>query len=302
ANYLPSLLTEAARVGRLDARGEAAARERLTPLLEQRLRRFTSDQSSSVAADRAEQLFGSALYTVGIALQRDPLPERQLERYLTEDSLLLYEQGLLLLREMLDEAKAQMVRLRETELPLKNAAYHDTILELPNFFRAYDVEYSAQETIVAIDYPLAEDPMNQVGVQYLLTYLRKLNFENSVCARFTPEALQRLTECYHPGFEQLLENMYRLVLANLIGCLLAGREPRALALDAADFPVISDLLRKNASAQEKITVAARAAFSVQASDEPYFLRTVETAFAHLQECEASGRLSAALVQVHACPF
>ena len=82
---------------------------------------------------------------------------------------------------MRKDAKDLLQSVQNNCLVTDVLAYNDTLHGgLSLFFQSYDIDYGTHETQGSIDYPLSNDKMNLTGVDYMLSYLQKLQLENEI--------------------------------------------------------------------------------------------------------------------------
>ncbi|WP_035284150.1 DUF6179 domain-containing protein [Clostridium sp. Maddingley MBC34-26] len=196
---------------------------------------YTKAESCSVRVEVAEQLMLSIYYTIGVYLKsKSSIRERI--KLIKEDKMKeLFLKGEKLLRIKLEEGKKLLEHVQKTKLKTGNIAYIETIdYGIPPFFKEYDIRFFSHEAPGSIDYPLAIDEMDLVGIEYILDYLTKLNYENMFCSNFDNEEIQFLLKGYDKNCDHLLINIFELVLTNYLGCVLIGKEGRNLNITEID--------------------------------------------------------------------
>ena len=234
-------------------RREAFAAEFLA-LLEERIKRFTMGDSSSVRVETAEKIARSLQYCISLAL-RAPQDTSAEERGARK----LYESGLSEARRLTRRAKMLLRQAETLRPPVENAGFRDTLAALPEFFRRYDPEFLSCEIPCDIDYPLcAPVPETLPGVDYVLEYLRRLNAESAFLRRFPAPVLALAYERYY-GDEGLLVNLYEPIAAAAVGRALAEKSVKNLFTDADDRGRIHAALQNAGDAGAKARLAAAAA-------------------------------------------
>lgn len=192
-------------------------------LLTEQIERFTSRNSSSVKIETAQNILQSIYYTIGIYLKT----------FHDIDSLLniikhtpisdLFYLGKELIKSNLSSAKNLLTQIQHNCIKTDNLAYNDTLNNgLPLFFTYYDIEYAAHDTPGSIDYPLAKDSFDLVGIEYIYNYLKKLYLENEFCSLFDLEDIHSLLYMYDESYGELLINIFELVIVNSLGSIIIG--------------------------------------------------------------------------------
>ena len=224
--------------------------EAIYVLLEERIRRYTMGDSTSVPVDTARRLLGSILYCLDLN-QRFPTLSAMHEAPL----YVRWRAGVDQAKRICGRAKLLLKQAQRTPPPLVNTAYCDTLETLPAFFAGYDAEFFAQEIPCSFDYPLCQ-PVSEslLGAEYILEYLRKLLAENTLLRAFSQDALRALYVRYYVDYADLLVNLCLPAAELATLCAFAHRPVRALSLSGAEMAGISAALTR-ASEQE-----ARASF------------------------------------------
>ncbi len=233
---LPLLPTEATLT---EAESETLA-VRLLPLLDQQMRKKTQGDSASMRVEEATELMASIQFTLQCQLTAQSLSYRAL---LTADLGALFGAGqrsVLALRERaqrLYEAACAQVR------QLGSRSLADTLRGIGGFFAHYNAYLYAHEIPADIDYQLCLPvPDALLGVVWVTDYLQRLLIENALLIKLEPERVVRLLRRVHPGYGELLINLYEPVAANVVGLNLLGGGETLLEISAAQGARIRDLL------------------------------------------------------------
>lgn len=223
-------------------------------LLEERIRRYTMGDSTSVPVDTARRLLESILYCLELN-RRFPVPE------LTSHSPIKarWQAGVHQAKRICARAKLLLKQAQRTPPPLTNTAYCDTLTALPSFFAGYDADFFAQEIPCSFDYPLCQPVSDHLlGAEYILDYLRRLLAENALLRAFSKEALFALYERYYIDYVDLLVNLCLPAAEMATLCALADQPVQTLALSQAELATISADLTQ-AGEQEARAAIERAA-------------------------------------------
>ena len=234
AYYFQSILLEAHRLMLLTESEFENIQLQSIQLLAKRTERFTGGESSSVKVETAQRILQSIFYSIGIYLKSFPDPDMSIAVLKQKPLPELYQQGKKLIEIQLDSTKQLFYEIQNDHLITDNRAYNDTLLDgIPGFFPAYDVDFAAHDTPASIDYPLSDDKMDLVGVEYISSYLQKLFLENEFCKNFPVHDIHCLLRGYDDHYQDLLINIFELVLTNAVGSWLANKsvQLRVLPLD-----------------------------------------------------------------------
>lgn len=212
-------------------RGEAFAAEFLA-LLAERTARYTMGDSTSVRLETAERLAGGILYCIDLAQRsRSPGAAGSLKA--------LYEAGVREAERIKRHGKLLLRQAESIRPPVENIGFRDTLNALPEFFRAYDTAFFAQEIPGDIDYPLCHPVSESLkGAEYVCEYLRRLNLETAFLRRFSAPLLSLVYERIYLGDGGLLVNLYMPAAEAALGRALAGKTVRNLLTDASDRALI----------------------------------------------------------------
>lgn len=214
--------------------------EALYLLLDERIRRYTMGDSTSVPVDTARRLLESILYCLDLnrrfpaqdVPQGAPLHVR-------------WRTGVDQAKRIAARAKLLLKQAQRTPPPLVNTAYCDTLEALPAFFAGYDADFFAKEIPCSFDYPLCQ-PVSEslLGAEYILKYLRKLLAENTLLRAFSQESLRALYMLYYVDYADLLVNLCLPAAEMATLCAFARRPVRELSLSGAEMAEISAALTR----------------------------------------------------------
>lgn len=204
-------------------------------LLQERIKKYTKGESSSVRVETAEKLAGGIFYTVGFYLKSLSEPQKMLSMLKEVPFAELYMKGQKYLLSEVEAAEKKLQTVKETALNVDNIAYKDTIEKgLEPFFKSYNFEFFPQDADGSIDYPLYSDKMDSTGIEYIGFYLNHLLVENRFCRKFEENDIQTLLDNFHDNAADYLINIFCLVLKNAIASVLLKRSPRRLEIEPED--------------------------------------------------------------------
>ncbi|PKM83238.1 MAG: hypothetical protein CVU89_00320 [Firmicutes bacterium HGW-Firmicutes-14] len=234
AQYFRSVLQEARRLNLLTDSEFNNIKMQTMQLLARQAERYTGGDSSSIKEETAQGIMQSVFYSIDVCLKSFPDADMSIGELKHKPLAELYRQGKKLVEAQLEYTKQMYNEIRNNCIATDNCAYNDTIQSaIPAFFSAYDVEFAAHDTPASIDYPLSNDKMELTGIEYIHDYLQKLLLENRFCKNFSNHDINSLLRGYDVHYQDLLINIFGLVLTNTIGCILA--EKSVLKLDIQPF-------------------------------------------------------------------
>jgi hypothetical protein len=243
ASFLSFLVKEGFRLSLITPEQLESIQYQIAELLANRCNRWTGGTSSSVTIETGQRIQQSVFYTVGYYLKSLSDPESALELLKTWRLQDLFEKGLRLLESDRIEAELLLHEIREHCFPTDVIAYNDTIQAgLGLFFSSYDIDFGAHESPGSIDYPLGNDKMNLTGLEYVHTYLDKLQMENVFCGFFPADEIHSLFRGYDQQYQELLFSMYDLVFVNAVGSFLLGRNEADLSISRLDRQFLQNKL------------------------------------------------------------
>lgn len=259
ANYFQSFSQEACRLNLLTESEFENLQLQSIQLLARQTERYTGGESSSVKVETAQSICQSIFYTIGIYLKSLPSLNLTLSELKQKPLLELYRNGQNLIKAQFDNAKQLFDAVRNNSISTDNHAYNDTIQNgIAVFFSSYDMDYGAHETPVSIDYPLCNDKMELVGVEYICDYLQKLYMENQFCKNFAQQDIHCLLRGYDTN--DRLESIF---------ISLKGNHPQPLVqfedgqkIDDELFRTITNEIRECRYVSDKILIIQREIHSI----------------------------------------
>lgn len=241
-------------------------------LLEERIRRYTMGDSTSVPVDTARRLLESIAYCLELN-RRFPVPEVTCNATIKDR----WQAGVGQAKRIRARAKLLLKQAQRTPPPLVNTAYCDTLEALPAFFAGYDADFFAQEIPCSFDYPLCQ-PVSEslLGAEYILEYLRKLLVENTLLRAFSQDALRALYGRYYVDYADLLVNLCLPAAEMATLCAFAAQPARSLTLSQVEMAGISAALlhKSEQEARESFRVAADCALAELNQSGEYSLALV----------------------------
>lgn len=226
-HYLQSLVQAGLAAGLIAAETVGQVQLEIVGLLNELVLRRTSGQSSSVRVEAAQNILLSVLYCLDNYLLGQTSPEAALACLQAESVSGMHSLGLEQVRAKLQAARRLWLQARASMLDIPLLAYTDTINQaIPEFLDSYDPMFAAHETMGSLDYPLALPEWRQTGINFLITYLERLQQENLFCATFrvaeVRQLLQRYGHAYGLDYREALINLFEVVANNAVLAVISG--------------------------------------------------------------------------------
>lgn len=249
-------------------------------LLKVKLKYYTKDESSSVMKEVAENIMDCIDYTIGIYLKTFDTIEDIIKKLRGISLFQMLKKGQDLINKKILCSKMMLDKIGKTKLKVDNYSYNDTIdIGIPPFFKEYDAFFDAQEAPCSIDYQLCIDNMNYEGIEYLYNYLTNLSLENSFCRNFNISDINKLLKSYDKKCEELLINIFELVLINCLGAIICRRDLRCINISSLDRKYIKNKLGKLSldELQEELLKSAKVCYKNLNIKDEALIRYIEKA-------------------------
>lgn len=195
---------------------------------------FTMGDSSSLPVETANELVKSAVFCIGLYLKSRGESLAHYAPIAPGTVAKLFSGGRQTVFDQIERGKAQWQAAIDTAPPVDSISYWDTLREIGGFFRRYDAKYLAHEIPCAIDYPLCHAVPERYGIAYVREYLRRLQLENALCARFSIDSVRQLLACHWPTYREDLINICEPVFINAMGLCLIGKDVFSLSMTGTD--------------------------------------------------------------------
>lgn len=199
-------------------------RMQLAQLFAEQANKYTQGDSCSIAVDKAQSLMLSIIYTIDYYLKSLENTDVCIIHIKTKKLKELHVKGKELIRSEFEKSKKLFDLVQKNRIKTENYAYNETIDEgLPSFFKEYELEFLSHESMASIDYPLCIDKMDTCSIEYIISYLEKLYWENEFCSRFYSNDISSLLRGYSYDNKEQLVNIFELVLSNSLGSIMLKR-------------------------------------------------------------------------------
>lgn len=202
--------------------------EELAPVFSRVAARYAGPESTSLSYEKARQLMGSILYCIREYEQAYPNavaagPERAEAGNKapagSQHAEAAYRAGLRLVNEKVQD----LLTLYHTLLPdfetFGLRCLEDTFLKgIPEFFKWYDPEYAAQDTLLTLDYPVLMDLHELSGVDAVYKYVHCLALEQRFLKMLPSNFIQEALYRYSDTYTGLFESLCTMILPSLLKC------------------------------------------------------------------------------------
>ena len=232
--YLESILMQGYNLGMLTDGDMERIQFECLALLAKQTERYNSGDSSSIRIEKAQDIFASIMFTVGVHLKIYHRPDDAVIALQNEQMEALYHKGLKRIDDMVKRSKMLHAALLPKLIKTENEFYHSTAADgIQGFFKLYSPDFGAQEIHITADYPVYNKAEKLLGIEFIHKYLEQIYHENQFCAKFAPEVIHHLLCGYNEKYKSLLFNLYEPVLAASLGCILAGVDEGRLEITSA---------------------------------------------------------------------
>lgn len=184
--------------------------EELLPIVSELVRKYTSNESTSVSYEKARQLMRAVTFCIEEAEKTDTTELAALEQQSAKE---LYQRGYELVCKKTKKALELYHQIMEQFSSYRNQALYDTVVKgLPEFFRYYDPKFQPQNRILTLDYPTLRNVEDLEGIDAIYQYLIYIQKEQEFLAEFSEEYVEEALLDYHDNYEELFINIPSVVL------------------------------------------------------------------------------------------
>lgn len=212
--------------------------EEILEVVAERVRKYTSNESTSVTYNKARQIMSSVLYCMEEADYGQVNSEGKgfssiISMKSNQKAKEAFRIGLNKKKEKINDARLLYDKLKESFHYYENDCYFETIVSgMEGFFKVYDVEFDATNHILTLDYPLIKEVRNLKGIDLIYEYLSRTVLEQQFLSRFEEENVIQILSGYPSKHTEAIMNICKLVLRNALGCMLIDKSIYDLNMDA----------------------------------------------------------------------
>lgn len=242
-SYLKTLIEEAYKSQMINDEDIKNMQIQIFELLDERVYKYNGTESSSIRKEIMEQINASNYYTISLYLKIFKNPDDAVNMLKTKGLKEAYYSGRKRIDRLLNIIKVMYIKVKQNKLKTKNTTYNNTILGgIQGFLKIYDPDFNAQDMKITADYPLYNTLIGKLeGVEFINEYVNSLYIENQFCNLFPSENIEHLLNGYSPEYEDLVINIFEIVLLEAIACKLVGRDVKDLELNECEFKRICEM-------------------------------------------------------------
>lgn len=236
--------------------------EELLPIVAELVRKYTSNESTSVTYEVARGLMQSVIYCIEeVYLTKDENRIGYSDDSVLSDSTQdvrneifldfavrltdsvkgittakeTFQKGLEYIKLKFEKTRKLFDNLASSFYSYSNRCYYDTIIKgMPAFFERYNPLFSSYDHILTLDYPLLVPVQGMCGIDLILEYLQRVYLEQEFLKIFPNEKVVSLLNRYNDDYEELIINLCEPVLQYAIACQVVGRDIKSLELYEED--------------------------------------------------------------------
>ncbi len=196
--------------------------KKLWSLLEKTSKEYTLGKSSSVSSDDAQRLLASACFVLTEHLKYTGKTSQDL---FCEDIFDAFEHGKKCVLKCCDEARKLWKEACITVPKIPSISINETLKSIGEGFYHYNIDTFPSDVPCSITYQLINAvPENELGMEYVCEYLRRLILENYIINRFDAPKVRQLLIKTNPFYSELLINLCGIPLQNAIGLALLEKD------------------------------------------------------------------------------
>lgn len=242
-SYLKTLIEEAYKNDMISDEDIKNMQIQIFELLDERVYKYNGTESSSIRKEIMEQINTSNYYTISLYLKTFKNPDDAVNMLKTKGLKEAYYNGRKRINRLLNIIKVMYIKVKQNKLKTKNTTYNNTIFGgIQGFLKIYDPDFNAQDMKITADYPLYNNLIGkQEGVEFINKYVNSLYIEKQFCNLFPSENIEHLLNGYSPEYEDLVINIFEIVLLEAIACKLVGRDVKDLELNECEFKRICEM-------------------------------------------------------------
>lgn len=223
--YFESLIKTAHDLQMLEISEIEDIQTQLLELLKIKVEKYNLLESTSIEIEKAKTIMESNMYTISIYLKTFT-PDDALEKLKKERIVSMYEAGRKIINKKVAISKILYKEVLKSTLRIANETYLDTIIKgIKGFFKIYEPDYNAKDKKITADYPLYNSLIGKLeGIEFIEEYLKSLKIENEYLSKYDALKINALLYNYRKDYTILIENIFKIVLRQNIGQILAGEK------------------------------------------------------------------------------
>lgn len=255
--YTISLINECVRCEILPKAFLYNVQIKIGEILKDLILKYTKGESSSVTVEKAEKLIIGIWYTIDAYMNTFENIELAIKTLKEEEISYIYEKGKIILKEDFIHTEKLYKRTLKNQIYTDLTVYKDTLFGISDFFKFYNLEFEPDEGVADIDYPLAFDDWDVVGLYYIKNYLWNLYLENEICNKFDNDDIHKILKSYGDTYKidyrDLLINIFEMTINNAVFSILCNNN--SLEISKMDFERLNDSLNKMTKEEVKTLIS-----------------------------------------------
>ena len=255
-NYFNSLIESAYEEQMLSEDDIVNIQIQILQLLDEIVYKYNGLDSSSIRKEILEDISNSNNYTIGVYLKTFRNPDEALKEIKDKGVKKVYQEGRKKIDRMLNIIRLMYIKVKQNKLNIENDTYNDTIMGgIQGFLKIYNPDFKAQDMKITADYPLYNNLIGKLdGVEFIKEYLNSLYLENLFCMNFSEEKIKYLLYGYSHDYQELIINIFEIVLLETIACKLVNRDIQDLAISTLELNELYKLFKNKNNIEIKNTV------------------------------------------------
>lgn len=255
-NYFNSLIESAYEEQMLSEDDIVNIQIQILQLLDEIVYKYNGLDSSSIRKEILEDISNSNNYTIGVYLKTFRNPDEALKEIKDKGVKKVYQEGRKKIDRMLNIIRLMYIKVKQNKLNIENDTYNDTIIGgIQGFLKIYNPDFKAQDMKITADYPLYNNLIGKLdGVEFIKEYLNLLYLENLFCMNFSEEKIKYLLYGYSHDYQELIINIFEIVLLETIACKLVNRDIQDLAISTLELNELYKLFKNKNNIEIKNTV------------------------------------------------
>lgn len=214
--------------------------EELVPIVVSLTKQYTSNDSTSVTYDTAQQLMGAVIYCMEEAEREEQFSLLSGDKF---PANMMYEKGLDLVQKKVRHTSNMFKAMRLRFCGYGNACLEDTFLKgMPAFFKKYNFRFDPQNTILTLDYPVLKDLTEYSGIDKIYNYLLCIDLEQTFMRKFTKKQVQMMLSHYNANYANMIDNLCEIVLMSVVAHSIVGKPVTETGFQEEDYDKLKMVL------------------------------------------------------------
>lgn len=236
-NYFKSLIENAYNNQILTDNDMINLQAQLLQLLDERIYKYNGHDSSSIRKEIMEDISNSNIYTISIYLKTFRNPDEAIQSIKKQGIMTAYQEGRKKIDKMLNIIRVMHIKVKQNKLNIQNDTYNNTLIGgIQGFLKIYNPDFKAQDMKITADYPLYNNLIGKLdGVEFIKEYLNSIYLENTFCKKFSEEKIEYLLYGYSHDYQELIINIFEIVLLEAIACKLVKRNIQDLTISTSEL-------------------------------------------------------------------